>query len=244
ENYTLFWTLERDAGTQNGTQGSNNDGSNYAYECYNNNSFNLSQTVKGLPAGYYRVRVQGLYRAGSNADNADSLLVDPTYGQNVLLMANTVGRPICNVLDGLMTEDPLVDGETTVTYGEADVYVPNTMLSFLSYVDLNADDESYYWTSADAAVTDGTLTVGLRQNAHISSDWTIWNNFELLYLGTETPTGIEALSDTENGSEADVVKTQVFTVDGTQLARPAKGINILRKTHADGSVSVEKVLVK
>ncbi len=240
ENYTLIITLNK----QTRTKSTNNHQNNNTYECYNNNSFNLSQTVKGLPTGYYRVRVQGFYRAGSNADNADSLLVDPTYGQNVLLMANTVGRPICNVLDGLMTEDPTIDGETSVTYGEADVYVANSMLSFLSYVDLNADDESYYWTSADAGVTDGTLTVGLRKDTHISSDWTIWNSFELLYLGTEMPTGIEALSDTENGSEADVVKTQIFTVDGTQLARPAKGINILRKTHADGSVSVEKVLVK
>ncbi|MCD8266659.1 MAG: hypothetical protein LUC33_05835 [Prevotellaceae bacterium] len=254
DSYTMFWTLDVDGGTNGSKEDTSLSSNNTnAYECYNNTFFQVSQTVEGLPEGYYRVRVQGFYRAGTNVANADSIRAyGEEYGQNVILMANVVARPICNVIDGGMTTDPGITDESSeiIEINGTDttfVYVPNTMESFLQYVDLNADVEDYYWTSADVGVTDGTLTVGLRKETHIDSDWTIWNNFELLYLGTEMPTGIEDLQGEGAGkgaSDADVVLTQVFTVDGTQLSRPAKGINILRKTHADGSVSVEKVLVK
>ncbi len=235
---TIFWNVDRDGGTE----GSNETGDVTSYEFYNNNGFSIWQTIYGLAEGYYRVRVQGYYRAGSNADNADSLAVDPTYGQNVVLMANKVAVPICNVLDGALAEDPGYDGMTSVEYNGETVYVPNTMSSFGNYV---TDHPDAYWTQADAGLAeDGTLTVGLHKNAYISSDWTIWNGFELYYLGTDVPTGIESVADNGEALAGAPSSVQYYSVDGTRLPRLMPGINIVKTTAADGTVNVQKVLVK
>ncbi|MCD8301716.1 MAG: hypothetical protein LUC44_01705, partial [Prevotellaceae bacterium] len=136
-----FWTVTRDGGTESGSY--------EAYECYNNTSFDVSQTVTGLADGYYRVRVQGFYRPGTNANNADSLALDPEYGQNVVLYANSVSTPICNVIEGGTTTATGFDGETSVTYNDETLYLPNTMSSFASYVQ---DDPDRYWTAVDVHV--------------------------------------------------------------------------------------------
>lgn len=44
--------------------------------------------------------------------------------------------------------------------------------------------------------------------------------------------------------ESDVVSSTIYSVDGQKLAQPVKGVNVIKKTHADGTVTTEKVLVK
>ena len=41
-----------------------------------------------------------------------------------------------------------------------------------------------------------------------------------------------------------VVRTEVFSINGTRQAGMTKGVNIVRSTHADGSVTTRKVIVK
>ena len=43
---------------------------------------------------------------------------------------------------------------------------------------------------------------------------------------------------------AKVVRTEVYSINGTRQAALAKGVNIVRTTHADGTVTTRKVLVK
>ncbi len=210
-----FWTVTRDGGTESGSYD--------VYECYNNTSFDVSQTVTGLADGYYRVRVQGFYRPGSNADNVDSLAVDPDYGQNVVLYANTVSTPICNVIEGGTTTATGLDGETSVEYNGETLYLPNSMSSFAGYVENFPD---IYWTQVDVQVEGGSLTVGLRKSEHISSDWTIWNEFQLLYLGTETPTGIEEVADAEAAADA-AAQAGIYDLSGRKVSKPQKGIYIV-----------------
>lgn len=52
------------------------------------------------------------------------------------------------------------------------------------------------------------------------------------------PTGIRAA-----GNTSEIVRTEYFTTDGLQLPSPRKGINIIRHTHRDGSVTHRKVLL-
>lgn len=47
-----------------------------------------------------------------------------------------------------------------------------------------------------------------------------------------------------NANDAQVAKTIFYSIDGTQLASPKKGVNIIVKTLADGSKKTSKVIVK
>lgn len=47
-----------------------------------------------------------------------------------------------------------------------------------------------------------------------------------------------------NAAETDVISSTIFSVDGKKVAEPVKGINIIQKVNADGTVTSEKVLVK
>ncbi len=232
-DYTEFWDMTVVGGT--------NSYGYDAYECYNNTSFRVSQTVLGLAEGYYRVRLQGFYRPGSHSANADSLAVDPDYGQNVIFFANNkITAPLCNVITGGSTEALGVDGETSVTYDGQTIYLPNTMAAAYEYFVLDR-----YWNTLDVAVADGeALEIGIYKNEGISSDWTIWSEFQLFYLGTTAPTAIESVYDNESVAAGQVAKTQYYSVDGTLKSHLTKGINIIKTTLVDGSVNVQKVLVK
>ncbi len=233
-DYTEFW----DTSIVGGTNSYNYE----AYECYNNTSFRISQTVLGLAEGYYRVRFQGFYRPGSHATNADSLAVDPDYGQNVIFFAGSkMSTPVCNVITGGSTTALGVDGETSVEYNGETIYLPNTMASAADYFALDR-----YWNTLDVGVNEGeSLEIGIYKNENISSDWTIWSGFELYYLGTTAPTAIESVYDNESVATAGkVAKTQYFSVDGTLKSHLTKGVNIIKSTFEDGTVNVQKVLVK
>ena len=45
-------------------------------------------------------------------------------------------------------------------------------------------------------------------------------------------------------SDAKVVRMEVFSINGVRQAGMTKGVNIVRSTHADGSVTTRKVLVR
>ncbi|MCD8301467.1 MAG: hypothetical protein LUC44_00445 [Prevotellaceae bacterium] len=227
-----FWDITISGGTQSGEYN--------AYECYNNDAFTVSQTIKGLAEGYYRVRVQALYRAGTNDINASSLESDPDYGQYVMFAANTVTVPICNVVSGGNSEATGAGGETSVTYNGSTVYIPNSMESFAAYTEIFPDR---YWNEVDVHVANGTLTIQLRKAEHLFDDWTIWNEFQLLYLGTEMPTGIDSLPDSDVANDTSAA-TVIYSIDGKRLSSLAKCINIVKTTMADGTVNVRKVLIK
>ena len=229
------WTYTRDGGNEIKTGGSEE---NPAAEFYNNNSFNFYQTLKGLAEGYYQIRVQSFYRAGAAQANADSLTAEPTYGQNVKLYAKTesgeVATSVKNILQredeegSLETGQSATSGETVVKYaGEEEFYIPNDMTSFCEYTEIGI-----YWNEVKVHLNAGeTLTLGLFKDTHIVNDWTIFNNFELYYLGNdEAPDAINAVE--VNGEKASAA---IYNLAGQRVAKAVKGLYIM-----DG----KKVVVK
>ena len=55
-------------------------------------------------------------------------------------------------------------------------------------------------------------------------------------------TGIKDAQVTEAAGKP--VSTQVYSINGTLLATPAKGLNIIKETYADGTVRARKVVVR
>ncbi|MBR1790657.1 MAG: hypothetical protein IJ754_02745 [Bacteroidaceae bacterium] len=76
------WYCEADGGSQ-GIYGRGGNNPDFAYEGWNTNSFQLSQYVADLPAGWYRVSCTGYYRDGDHANQllnyAEGVAEDPNY---------------------------------------------------------------------------------------------------------------------------------------------------------------------
>lgn len=220
------WTYTRDGGNDIKTGGLSE---NPSCEFYNNNSFDINQTITGLAEGFYLVRVQGFHRAGTAKVNADSLTADTLYGQFVEFYANTetdnYSVPLKNILqredeEGVLeTGQAATEGETTVAYaGEDEFYIPNTMSSFGEYCEMGI-----YWNDVKVFLNEGeSLCIGLSKNTHVAEDWTIFDNFQLYYLGTEAPDAVESIE--AQGTKAPVA---IYNLTGQRVAKAIKGLYII-----------------
>lgn len=144
-------------------------------EFYNTN-FDIHQTITGLPAGKYRIMVQGFYRNGSNESALGSY--PDSYTANARLYAGEAMAGLRSwASDPFIGEDCYADDDFTSTYLE---YYPNSMAGGSLYF----AGGHYTGNYADVAIEEGAdLTVGIRKDATINADWTLFDNFSLYYLG-------------------------------------------------------------
>jgi len=164
-------------------------------ECYNKN-FNVYQTITGLPAGLYRVGVQGFYRQGNSLQDYDANVAGtraPSF--NAVIYATngsgeTVSAPIMNACRGMVTE-PLGGG--TAIVGD-EYYIPNTMEAANYWFEAGYYLPDTTYNAVFIPVTDdGNLTIGVRKDVTLTSDWAIFDNFSLLYYGTGEDTKSDSI---------------------------------------------------
>jgi hypothetical protein len=92
---------------------------------------------------------------------------------------------------------------------------------------------------------DGKARIGLEKTEILANDYEVVGAWNLYYLGDLGEDYIEtAIEGVESATEAEVVSTTIYSLNGTVLSAPQKGINILRSVLSDGSVKVQKVLVR
>lgn len=105
-----------------------------------------------------------------------------------------------------------------------------------------ATGEFFYVNKLKVQVTDGKLRIGIRNDNAAVNGWSPHTNWHLYYQGTEgfNTDGINELSD----NTAKNVKTTVFSIDGRQLNKAARGVNIVKTVDANGKETVRKVIVK
>lgn len=70
----------------------------------------------------------------------------------------------------------------------------------------------------------------------------IKNEGELSKEYIASVTGIESVNG--NDAAGEVVRTMVYSINGTQLDKAAKGINIVKEVYANGAVKTKKIIVK
>lgn len=162
--------------------GGNND--NMAAEKWNCN-FDIYQDLTGLPNGFYKLSAQGFYRAGNGGATS--------MERYAYLYANEVSTPLQNI--NVEAGNSVFEGGNVSTV-EGMGIVPNNMQAASAgfTAGLYADN------SVLVEVTDGTLRIGVKKDTLITSDWTMFDNFELTYYGTEKPTE-------EDDALAPIVKT-------------------------------------
>lgn len=200
------------------------------YEQYNADTFDISQSLKGLAEGYYTVKVQGFNRCGTHEYNVRAITGD-TILTHAYLYGNEYKKALKNVLErGEESGQVGAGSESKVTYnGNEEFYVPNDRTAAAAYFDLGL-----YENSVDCYVgADGVLKLGIQKTEHISDDWTPFDNFQLLWLGTTAPDAIQGVETTT------ATPVAIYTLGGQQVSHLQKGINIVQTPQG-----VRKVLVK
>ena len=158
----------------------NGNESNYCAEQWDVATIDIHQELAGIPNGYYRLAAQGFYRMNDGSNNTSDVAAEHhaagTETLNALLYANEKGTPLMSIMEGVQ-EEPFTYGSSwPTTYG----YVPHDMTS-AAY----AFSTGLYQNSVWVYVNDGTLRVGVKKNEGGGYDWTIFDNFNLDYYGTE-----------------------------------------------------------
>lgn len=234
--------------------------SNHSVEAgeFFNCTFNLQQTLVGLPAGMYRLTTQAFYRNGKAAkDGSDELKYDvnenafiyfsdkeiPTEeGKKVATELPESKQAIKTITAHKIAEDKWNDVGLSDNGGlkkmKDGMYIPDNMITAQAF--FRSEAGSAYDSEPLNFNYDGNsdFRIGLIKNVTVSNDWTIVKNFKLYYLGVD-PTGISEIV-----TDANAVATKIYNASGMQIGKLQKGINIIETVMKDGSKKVKKVVVK
>ena len=167
-NYTQYWN--------EGLAGSTTYGVTSGLMRYYNTSFDLWQTLPyTLPAGAYRLKMDGFERSNDPMDTAYSDYLTSTSVATGSLYFNNNWKVIMNLFDVQTVMDNSLGG---VQPTGASFYSPNNSSSAAQY--LNAG--LFPNTLNSVLVEDGPVTIGYRCGNRKS--WTCFDNFQLEYTGT------------------------------------------------------------
>lgn len=143
-------------------------------------SFDIYQTVTGLPAGSYTLSVQAYQRPGV----AQTVYTDYMNGTNnattELYVNSTSAKAKHIAADASSTKKYSNDSE--VTYNEETKYLPNSMEGARVYFDAGLYDATVAALVGDS--DGGSLKLGFKSDSYVTADWTIFDNFRLRYYGS------------------------------------------------------------
>jgi hypothetical protein len=189
-------------------------GTGYTYnftevECWQK-TFDFNQTLTGLPAGVYVVKVQG-YERPINLSTADHTIY--TNGWDAL------NSRFYATASGVKTFQPLKNlyAETTCTVGSSldGLIFPNSMSDAQTAFTAGLYDNELSYVTVDAT---GSLTIGVSStyDNNRSGRWNVFDNFRLYYYGALAIPNISLSKSSLIISDA-IATTATFNVIGANL---------------------------
>jgi len=212
----------------------------------------LSQTIKGLPAGAYTLTADIVVQndwAGMNLTN------QRLFANDYVTLFGATDDYIQNLdeeLHATFPEDVLVAEEIDAKNPDAEVKHLNYAGNYVSE-NYGASGAPYTTTVVFGLAKAGDVKIGFRTSRvsavtgqveeQASLGWFKLDNFRLTYDSAEVPAGADATADTTpinnvNGSNKTAV--DFYSLSGVRLAAPQKGINIVKMSNGTTS----KVFVK
>lgn len=187
-------------------------------------TWEISQTITGVPNGHYRVTCQAFYRDGNMNQNNPGTIHTRLYAGTG---ANATSKAIASIYSAHCT--------TPIGAGNRDkdgYYIPDGMEDASGF--FNA---GYYNNTLEFNVTDGTIriAIGKPTTTKSTSSWTCFDNFQIEYLGTtyyEAPARINtatSISELGNNTEG----AEFYNLNGTRTNSLNKGVNIIRTKNGD-----------
>lgn len=193
-----------------------------------NKNFDTYQTISGLPAGVYELTVQGYYRSGNTATAAGKTN-DGTDILRPILYVKQEGKligqaPLQSIFDGGVSNQ--TDGFSTSVNGE---WLPNSLSDAAKtfrddhYMPSGECNKVRFVVPSDGA----TVQIGVKKNIHYDSDWTVFDNFRLTYLGSP-----------QNGESQTVYSYELGETWGTFYLKNAQTGTYLTAGGTDGVSAV------
>ena len=224
----------------------------FAYECWNAADFDLSQTIKDLLPGYYKVSLQGYYREGDHENQirvaaaGGELRREVTFNSNqsvdgAVILPNILSE--VNQAPGLgdrRTVLPLIPDLDEYGYEQYDdngqVKMKEDETAERMYVgefpyDIPQACEFFqvglYKSGMLVEVpADGKLTFIITKHyGEVERDWVVLDNFRLTYYGTQKPTE-EQLGVKDIITSTTDQSGRTYNLQGQQIVRPSKGLFI------------------
>lgn len=143
-------------------------------------TFNLYQDITNIPDGVYEITVQAMHRVDNN-DNASKLYPNDVNEITACLYGNDITAKFASPYSYGMSEQKVTSGNADYAFNGK--YIPNSMEGFAAAC---GESNEAYLTKVYALVTDGTLRVGVKEEARPaghSGDWAIFDNFKITYRG-------------------------------------------------------------
>ena len=180
-NSRNFSSWTRSDGTADNT-GKGGDNENLNWQKWNG-KIDFNQTVSDLPNGLYKLKAQGFYRPGANNTASTD--------QNAIFYAGSASEPIALVSSPHIVEK--TGGFDTDNTNETTTYkVPNSQSSASKCF-----TAGYYENIVDNIhVTEGSLKFGVKNEATVSNQWIVIDNFRLYYYGPTIASSAIALPST------------------------------------------------
>lgn len=137
-------------------------------------SFNMYQTITGVPNGLYRVKYKAFHRPGRIEDNSPAYAAG-TDNASAIFYANDEHKTLKNVASESSSQQQN-GGEGDYEYGGR--YTPSSMEAARKYF-----DAGYYADYLDVVVTDNVLTIGFRNTEEMTgSHWVVFSDLELYIM--------------------------------------------------------------
>ena len=231
--------LIKNAGMDSGEGWSTVPAINYSCGEFYQKTFDMYQTLQGLPAGTYELCAQGFQRPGSSADSYNAYIAgnDEVVAY---LYAGTKSVKLKHIASEARTTKIGTGNESAV--GNPVRYMPNDMQATSRYF-LRQLYENSVMTELKAK---GNLKIGLRNSSAASNYWTIFDNFRLYYYGSLSPeevAGIEQPIIRPNTPEAlFATPADVYSITGICVRKQATSLDGLPRGFY--IVKGRKVIVK
>lgn len=189
-------------------RGQNNH--DFAFEAFNQDPVDISQTIYDLKPGYYILSVQGYYRDCTEVDYTQAIAAggyEPKQLANLFAWdanMNQITTPLVTI-DQYANYAPGYGWNSNTSVG----WIPNDPRQATDYFQVGAYKNSLLVQVGD----NGELTIGVHKEGGAEKDWVCLDNFRLTYLGTQTPTGINGVTD-----DAETVKDgKIYNLQGVQV---------------------------
>lgn len=144
-------------------------------EKWNAGIVEVSQILRGMPNGVYRLSAQGFYRMGGVAAAADAR-ANGTEELHGKFFANGDTIPVMSVMEEAGKVDGV--GADYGTFGKA----PNSQGEASKFFNAGLYEHSFMFTLAEGV---DTIKLGATKTGSVGDDWLLFDNFRLEYLGAK-----------------------------------------------------------
>ena len=227
-------------------RGGNNP--NFVLESYNSQEFDNSQELwpnegeDALPAGYYKLMVQGYYRDGIEQAHVVKVLNNEPILQRSYIFAGpmlyTDDPESCETMP-LMPIHIEANKVPGIGYSYGGLQMPGTYngqpYSACSQAALDYFGNGLYWNEFIFSIPEedpGHLAIGIHKEYDEETapgDWIVMDNWRLIYYGNdvEDPDAIKGITTDEINNNTTKAQKGIYNMLGQRLSKMQRGVNII-----------------